>query len=64
MTKNVVIDIKTDSIGKDEIYCEWFRCPSCKDEEVRELQKYCSNCGSRFVWDAGSILLSFLKATP
>ena len=59
MTKKVIIDIKKDSIGRDEVYCEWYRCPSCKDEEVRWLQKYCSNCGKRFVWYESSKILSF-----
>jgi hypothetical protein len=64
MPKNVVIDIKTDLIGKDEVYCDWYRCPNCKDEEVRILDKFCSNCGNRFDWHKGSILLSFPKQNP
>ena len=35
---------------------KWFRCPNCKDEEIRRLQKFCSNCGNKFNWHEGSII--------
>lgn len=33
------------SIGKDEMYCEWFVCPDCKGENIAEHFKFCPDCG-------------------
>lgn len=37
---------KKQSTGKDEMYCEWFSCPSCKKKFVIQTEwNYCPNCG-------------------
>ena len=39
------------SMGKDEIYCEWFECPVCKDPSsmIEEDSNYCPNCGVKII---------------
>lgn len=46
----VVINKRKDHDCKDELYCDWFKCPSCGDTYIRNNDKYCSNCGSKFKW--------------
>ena len=46
----VAIDRDKDFDDRDEIYCNWYICPSCKSKEVRSGDNYCSNCGCKFVW--------------
>lgn len=33
------------SIGKDEMYCEWFECPNCGNTRIMENAEYCPDCG-------------------
>lgn len=40
-----------DNIGKDEAWCEWYKCPNCKDTMITCHQKYCGNCGVKFEWE-------------
>lgn len=46
----VAIDRQKDFYDKDEIYCNWYKCPSCEDTYVRSGDNYCSNCGCKFEW--------------
>lgn len=46
----VAIDRKKDFYDKDEIYCNWYKCPSCEDTYVRSGDNFCSNCGCKFEW--------------
>lgn len=36
---------KLTSIGKDELYCEWFKCPKCSESNIAEFFNYCPDCG-------------------
>lgn len=38
------------SIGKDEIYCEFFECDKCDNEYIIEGFKYCPGCGRKIKW--------------
>ena len=42
---NGLVMEKMENLGKEELYCEWFRCPNCKDSNVRRGFRYCPNCG-------------------
>jgi hypothetical protein len=37
--------MKLKNIGKDELYCEWFRCPKCDGTDITEDSNFCPNCG-------------------
>lgn len=37
--------------GKDEVYTEWFYCPYCNDDYIREKSNYCPNCGKKLHWN-------------
>ncbi|WP_279323621.1 hypothetical protein [Clostridium faecium] len=40
MNKTIIITDK-DSIGKDEVYWEFFKCPNCNDGNLIESFIYC-----------------------
>jgi len=45
------ISITNDcSIGYDEKFCEWFKCPYCKDTDIAGDTKFCPNCGVKIRW--------------
>jgi hypothetical protein len=46
----VAIDRIKDFDDKDEIYCNWYKYPSCESKSVINNDNYCSNCGCRFEW--------------
>lgn len=48
--KVVAIDSQKDCDGEDEVYCNWYKCPSCKNPYVRNRDNYCSDCGCKFEW--------------
>lgn len=33
------------SLGKGEMWCEWFECDECGNKDVLPGSKYCSECG-------------------
>lgn len=33
------------SIGKDEMYCEWFECEKCEKSNIFAGASYCPDCG-------------------
>lgn len=35
--------VKSD--GKDEVYCEWFKCNNCKETMIISESNFCPNCG-------------------
>jgi len=45
-----------DSQGKDELWCEWFKCPACAKANIWRGCNYCPDCGIRirFGDDLGS----------
>lgn len=38
------------SLGKDELYTEWFRCPECRDSYIAVEFRYCPICGNEINW--------------
>lgn len=39
-----------DSLGKDELWVEWFNCPKCENSNVIIHSNYCSECGIKLTW--------------
>ena len=33
--------------GKDEAYCEWFKCGKCGDTMITANSNFCPNCGGK-----------------
>ena len=31
----------------DEIYCKWYVCNNCQEDEIRKGDNYCCNCGTK-----------------
>jgi hypothetical protein len=46
----VKIDKTKDFYDKDEIYCNWYKCPECGQTCVMQASKYCQECGVKFEW--------------
>jgi ribosomal protein L37AE/L43A len=46
----VAIDRVKDFCDEEEVYGDWYKCPSCKNEFVKSVDNYCSNCGCKFEW--------------
>ena len=40
-----------DNQGKDEAWCEWYKCSKCACTMITYEQKYCGECGSSLIWD-------------
>jgi hypothetical protein len=38
------------NVGKDEKWCEWYRCPACKEIDITAGSKYCPQCGIKLNW--------------
>ena len=32
-------------LGKDEAYCDWYKCPECGSPWINADSKYCPECG-------------------
>lgn len=39
-----------DSIGKSEVYWEFFKCPNCEDESISTSFNFCPGCGQPLEW--------------
>jgi hypothetical protein len=50
-----VIITDKERLDKDEMYCYWYKCPNCLDNNIPESQKYCGNCGKKIEWMKSSI---------
>ncbi len=46
----VTIDKNLDFAVTDEVYCNWYTCPSCGNGFVMPESNYCSECGCKFKW--------------
>ena len=51
-TGSVVIG-EDQNMGVDEIYCDWYRCPKCKEESITRSSKFCPDCGVKLQWEGG-----------
>jgi hypothetical protein len=50
---HVVINKMKHWYDKDELYCDWYQCPSCGDRSVRYKNNFCAHCGAQFKWTEG-----------
>ena len=48
--QNKVKISEKNNIGKDEIYCNWYKCPKCRDVMIISSSRYCTNCGIKLIW--------------
>ena len=48
--QNKVKISEKNNIGRDEIYCNWYRCPKCRDVMITSSSRYCTNCGIKLIW--------------
>lgn len=39
-----------DSQGKDEWWCNWYKCPGCKSTSIAGSFKFCPDCGLKLNW--------------
>lgn len=39
-----------DCVGDSEIYCDFYKCSNCNNNQVRLYDVYCSTCGCKFNW--------------
>jgi len=42
---------KKDFDCREEVFCDLYFCPNCKNDYVGKFAKYCSNCGVKLKWD-------------
>jgi len=35
----------------DEMWCEWYTCPACKNDDVLPGVNFCDNCGIKLEWE-------------
>lgn len=40
-------ETEAESCGYDELYAEWFKCKSCRQENILSTAAYCPDCGKR-----------------
>ena len=36
--------------GKDEWWCNWYKCPNCEDSCIANHYNFCPICGKRIEW--------------
>lgn len=62
MKKRQVIISKEWSVGYEEEWVEWFKCPNCNSIKIQTSYKYCPNCGYKifFEKDASEIMRKIL----
>lgn len=39
----------SESLGKDEMYCDWYRCLNCNDDNRMNTDNFCANCGLKII---------------
>lgn len=47
---NEIIITDNLSQGKDEAWCEWFKCPNCDETNIMRGTSFCPNCGLMIIW--------------
>ena len=40
---------KVEDVGKDELYCRFWKCLACKNSNIPEGSNYCSECGRELI---------------
>lgn len=51
MENIIKINIIEDFCDRDEIYCDFYKCPKCGNNRVFFKDNFCSDCGGKFEWD-------------
>lgn len=41
---------ETTEIGSDEIFCHWYQCQRCGQDNIMEDTCYCPDCGRKIIW--------------
>lgn len=41
---------KNESIGREEVYCDWWKCKKCGSPDIHSDCNYCPNCGEKIEW--------------
>lgn len=36
-------------VGKDEVWCDWYKCNNCGGEMITEDSNYCPDCGYKII---------------
>ncbi len=47
--KKEIKETEVKFFAKDECYCDWYRCLSCKDTMITKSSNYCPNCGKKII---------------
>jgi len=42
---------KSDSLGYDEWWCQWWLCTKCNKNYIAPGFNYCPNCGEKIEWE-------------
>jgi predicted RNA-binding Zn-ribbon protein involved in translation (DUF1610 family) len=42
---------ENNEVGKDEMWCMWYKCPNCGGTYIANTMKYCPDCGLKIKWD-------------
>ena len=48
--QKIVKITEEDNLGKDEWWCDWYKCPNCKNKNITDSFNYCPMCGSQINW--------------
>lgn len=40
-----IVLTEKDYIGKEEVYCGWYKCPKCGGGNIGYSYKHCPDCG-------------------
>jgi hypothetical protein len=43
---------EAQNTGKDEWWCDWYRCPKCDKAHIARWFRYCPDCGVQLQWQA------------
>ena len=48
--ERVAVVTDEHALGKEELWCEWWRCPVCHTSNLRCGNLCCPDCGVRLQW--------------
>lgn len=49
-TKKSIRISEKDNQGKEEWWCDWYRCPNCNKSNIAGNFKFCPMCGVKLNW--------------
>ena len=52
-TGSVVIG-EAQSEGREEVWCDWYRCPKCNKSNIARGYSFCPDCGVKLQWEGGA----------